>query len=104
MTTDASTPRYRLLVNGVERSLLGGRAIISSRAYVATATLQLLISEGYPSPGDTVQVYAGLGYSLAPVFTGSVDIVLPQLDRSLELQCSGALWRTNQPLGTTSIS
>lgn len=104
MTTDAYTPRYRLLVNGVERSLLGGRSTISSRAYVATATLDLLISEGYPSPGDTVQVHAGLGYSLAPVFTGSVDTVLPQLDRSLQVQCSGALWRTNQPLGTTSIS
>lgn len=103
MTTDVYTPHFRLFVNGIARSLLGGRATISSQAYVATATLNLLISEGYPTPGDTVQVRAGFEYNPPAVFTGSVDTVLPQLDRSLQVQCRGALWRTLEPLGTTSL-
>lgn len=101
MTThDIRYPRWFCTINGVTRTLLGGTTRGSASAFVATATLQLLLSEGKPSPGDVVRAYAGYGAAINVIFTGEIDsngvIARPN---DLEIACSGYLARLKDPIG-----
>lgn len=101
MTThDVRYPRFFAEINGVRRTLLAGTTRGSASAFVATATLQLLLSEGRPSPGDVVRAYAGYGAAVSAIFTGEIDsngvIARPN---DLEIACSGYLARLKDPIG-----
>lgn len=100
VTLTQRQPRWAVEVNGVRRTLLGGTTRHSASAFVATATLQLLLSEGKPRPGDTVRVFVGYGASLYVRFTGEIDSNgVTARPNDLEIACSGYLARLKDPIG-----
>lgn len=100
VTQELKRPRWLVEVNGVRRTLLGGTTRHSASAFVATATLQLLLSEGKPRPGDTVRVFVGYGAGLYVRFTGEIDSNgVTARPNDLEIACSGYLARLKDPIG-----
>ncbi len=99
-TLDQRQPRWYVEIDGVRRTLLGGTTRHSAAAFVATATLQLLLIEGKPRPGQVVRVWVGYGAAMSCRFTGEIDANgVTARPNDLEIQCSGYLARLKDPIG-----
>lgn len=99
-TLDQRYPRWYVEIDGVRRTLLGGSTRHSAAAFVATATLSLLLGEGKPRPGQVVRVFVGYGAALYCRFTGEIDANgVTARPNDLEIQCSGYLARLKDPIG-----
>lgn len=100
MALERYRPRVRVEIDGGGRTVLGGSCTLGTRAAFATASLVLDPTEGRPSPGQTVRVWAGYDNSLQLVFTGEIDAGGVQLaPNELEVRCTGILSRTRERIG-----
>jgi hypothetical protein len=93
-------PRVRVEIDGGGRTVLGGSCTLGTRAAFGTATLVLDPTEGRPTPGQTVRIWAGYDASLQLVFTGEIDAGGVALaPNELEIRCTGILSRTRERIG-----
>lgn len=101
MGIDRFRPTTRVEIDGAPRTLLGGNATSGPKSAYSTATVLLDPSEGRPTPGQTVRIWAGYDASLQLIFTGEVDAGGVTLaPNELEVRCTGILSRTNGQIGT----
>jgi hypothetical protein len=93
-------PTARVEIDGASRTLLGGNTTSGPKANYSTATVLLDPSEGRPTPGQTVRVWAGYDAALQLLFTGEIDAGGVTLaPNELEVRCTGILSRTKERIG-----